>query len=233
MTQVKLTTQTYDILRNYSLINSSILIRKGSVIKTISVGENIVSEYKCEEVWPQTFGIYDLPQFLMAVSLFQDPILEFNNNSYLTIRGNGGNTCKYFFSSPDITLKAAPERDVQFPGADIEFNVATNTLTKIQRAANNLNTPDLSFISDPNGHILLRTCDKEDETCNVYEENLKGNCVDSLDLSMKIENLRLYDVMTSSSASSSTSYTAKVSSKLITQWEHSVLDLKYYIALEP
>ena len=141
MTQVKLTTQTCDILRNYSLINSSILIRKGSIIKTISVGENIVSEYKCEEVWPQTFGIYDLPQFLMAVSLFQDPILEFNNNSYLTIRGNGGNTCKYFFSSPDITLKAAPERDVQFPGADIEFNVATNTLTKIQRAANKLNTP--------------------------------------------------------------------------------------------
>ncbi len=49
---------------------------------------------------------------------------------------------------------------------------------------------------------------------------------------MKIENLRLYEVSNISAASPS-SYKAKVSRKLITQWEHSVLDLKYYIALEP
>ena len=49
------------------------------------------------ETFPQTFGIYDLNQFLSGLSLFQNPVLEFENESYVTIRSRG-RSAKYFFS---------------------------------------------------------------------------------------------------------------------------------------
>ena len=107
--KVILTRQTQAILKNFATINSSILFRKGSKIKTISVGENAIAEYECEEVFPQTFGIYDLGQFLQGIDLFTvkdvngiEPVLEFDNDSYVTIHGGGkaaAYTARYFFSS--------------------------------------------------------------------------------------------------------------------------------------
>ena len=43
--KVLLKKETQEILKNFATINSSILFRKGSTIKTISVGENAVAEY--------------------------------------------------------------------------------------------------------------------------------------------------------------------------------------------
>ena len=68
---------THQILKNFATINSSIMINAGNVLKTISVGENSIAEFKCEESFPQTFGIYDLSEFLTGMSLFDSPVLEF------------------------------------------------------------------------------------------------------------------------------------------------------------
>ena len=103
MSKVILSKQTREILKNFCTINSSILIREGSVLKTISVGQNAIAEYKCEESFPQTFGIYDLNQFLSGLSLFDDATLDFDNQNYVTIRGNDSSV-KYYFSNPEITL---------------------------------------------------------------------------------------------------------------------------------
>ena len=75
MNKVTLSQETKAVLENYATINGSILIREGSQLKTINVGENLISQYDCTEMFPQTFAIYDLNQFLLGLSLFQDPIL--------------------------------------------------------------------------------------------------------------------------------------------------------------
>ena len=92
MNKVILSEQTLQVLKNYSTINSSILIREGNQLKTISVGENALAQYSCEESFPQTFGIYDLNQFLAGLTLFQNPVLEFDNDNYVTIRSRGRST---------------------------------------------------------------------------------------------------------------------------------------------
>jgi hypothetical protein len=222
MNKVTLSQETKAVLENYATINGSILIREGSQLKTINVGENLISQYDCTEMFPQTFAIYDLNQFLLGLSLFQDPILEFNNAEYLTIRG-GGRSAKYYFSDPEITLKTAPDRNVNFPGADIEFSISGDQLKSLRRAANVYGIPDLVFKSSGGGTVTLNLCDRENETSNVYSQEIFGDNTGEYELVMKMENVNLV----------AGNYNVKISSKLITEWKHDTLPLIYYIALEP
>lgn len=222
MNKVTLSNQTKEVLKNYSTINGSILIREGSQLKTINVGENLISQYDCTEIFPQTFAIYDLNQFLAGLSLFQNPVLEFDNNEYLTIRGNG-RSAKYYFSDPEITLKTAPDRKVNFPGADIEFSITGSELEALRKAANVYGIPDLVFKSSAGGTVSLNLCDRENETSNVYSQEILGDNTGEYELTMKMEHVNLVPG----------NYDVKISSKLITQWKHSSLPLVYYIALEP
>ena len=221
MSKVFLSNQTLQVLKNYSTINSSILIREGSELKTISVGENAIAQYTCEESFPQTFGIYDLNQFLAGLSLFESPTLEFNNQEYVYIRGRG-RSAKYYFSDPEITLKSAPNKDVNFPGADIKFSLTQEDLTGLQKAANIYSLPDLVFRSQ-SGEISLELRDKENDTSNGYSQTVVGDTTGDYELTIKVENIRLHPG----------DYTVKVSKQLISEWKHQNLDLSYYIALEP
>jgi hypothetical protein len=222
MNKVTLSNQTKDVLKNYSTINGSILIREGSQLKTINVGENLVSQYDCEEVFPQTFAIYDLNEFLAGLSLFQNPVLEFDNQEYLTIRGNG-RSAKYYFSDPEITLKTAPDRKVNFPGADIDFSISSSELEALRKASNVYGIPDLVFKSYGGGTVSLNLCDRENETSNVYSQEIMGDNTGEYELTMKMEYVNLVQG----------DYHVEVSSKLITKWSHTRLPLVYYIALEP
>ena len=91
-------------------------------MKTISNAENILASATVEETFPQTFAIYDLNQFLAGMLLFDNPTLVFDNDDYVTIQGGRSRT-KYYFSDPEITLKTAPNKKVNYPGSDIQFNL--------------------------------------------------------------------------------------------------------------
>ncbi len=221
MSQVIISQQTMMVLKNFATINGSILIREGNILKTISVGENAVAQFKCEEIFPQTFGIYELNQFLSGLSLFDNPVLIFDNEEYVTIKSRG-RSARYYFSSPEITLKAAPDRDVKFPGADMEFTINQEDISALQKAWNVYGIPDLKFHS-VGGSVILSLVDKENETSNVFSLELPGDNTGEYELFMKMENIRLLPG----------DYTVKISSKMITEWKHTNLDLTYYIALEP
>jgi hypothetical protein len=222
MSTVNLSKQTRDILKNFCTINSSILIREGTVLKTISIGENSIAQYTSEEVFPQTFGIYDLNQFLSGLSLFDDATLEFDNENYVTIKG-GGRSAKYYFSNPEITLQSAPDRNVQFPGTDFSFNLKYEDLIALQKASAVYSLPDLSFRASRDGKIDLDLCDRENDTGNVYSQTVTGESTGNFEMYMKVENIRLHPG----------NYNVKVSSQHITQWQHQSIDLTYYVALEP
>ena len=104
MSTVALSKATIDILKNFSTINTSIVIKEGNILRTISNEENILASATIEETFPQTFAIYDLNQFLSGLSLFDSPSLVFDNDDYLIIK-SGRSRVKYYFSDPEITLK--------------------------------------------------------------------------------------------------------------------------------
>ena len=223
MSKVTLSKRTLDVLQNFSTINSSIVFRKGSTVRTISNAENILAKFTSDEIFPVDFAIYDLSQFLSGISLFSDPQLEFDNENFVSIRG-GRQSARYFFSDPEITLKSAPEKNVNFPGSDVQFNLAGDDLVALRKASAVYNLPDLTFQSEEGvNNIKLILRDKENDTSNTYEQSISGSCTGSYSLDLKIENIRLLPG----------NYTVKVSKHLISEWTNTDLDLTYYIALEP
>jgi hypothetical protein len=223
MSKVILSKKTLDVLKNFSTINSSIVFRKGSTVRTISNAENILAKFTGEEVFPSDFAIYDLSQFLSGISLFNDPQLEFTSNDYVSIRG-GRTSAKYYFSDPEITLKSAPEKNVNFPGADLQFTLSGEDLIALQKASAVYGLPDLTFQSEEGlDTIKLILRDKENDTSNTYDLTVAGCSTGTYSLDLKIENIRVLPG----------DYSVKVSKHLISEWSNANVDLTYYIALEP
>ena len=223
MSKVTLSKKTIDVLQNFSTINSSIVFRKGSTVRTISNAENILAKFTGEENFPADFAIYDLSQFLSGISLFNDPQLEFTSSDFVSIRG-GRQSAKYYFSDPEITLKSAPEKNVNFPGADLQFNLTGEDLIALQKASAVYGLPDLTFQSEEGlDTIKLILRDKENDTSNTYDLSVAGCCTGTFSLDVKIDNIRVLPG----------DYSIKVSKALISEWTNQNVDLTYYVALEP
>ena len=65
---MQISRQTVDILKNFSTINPSILVKPGSEIQTISTMKNILAKSAVTENFVNEFAIYDLPEFLNLVT---------------------------------------------------------------------------------------------------------------------------------------------------------------------
>ena len=217
-TPMKLSSNTTNILKNFSQINQSILIKKGNKLKTISVMKNILAEAEVEEDFEADFAIYDLNQFLSGLSLYDSPDLDFGD-SYLTIR-DGRRRAKYFFADPSVIV-SPPEKEISLPSKDVCFTVATQQLDKLLKAAAIYQVPDLSAVGR-NGKVELVVRDKKNDTSHEFSEEV-GDTDDEFCFNFKVENIKIipgtYDVV--------------ISSKLLAEFTNKNTDLKYYIALEP
>lgn len=219
MNRVQLTRETIEVLGNFVQINPSIIVCAGSEIRSISNLEHILAKYKCTEVFPIEFAIYDLSEFLNVVSLFEQPVLEFDNDQYVTIR-SGSKYSKYYFSNPEITLKRAPNTDVKFPGADIQFALTETDIKGIRKASNILDLEDINIKSD--GDIRVSLIDPDDETNNTYEQVFQGDATGDFSVNIKMENLVVL----------SGDYTLRICAKGMSEWQDNNRDLVYYIGLE-
>ena len=123
---MKLSDNAIAILKNFAGINNSILVKEGNKLRTISVAKNILAEAEIKEEFPRDFAIYDLNQFLNGLSLHQDPDLDFQQDTYLSIK-EGKRRVKYFFADPNVII-APPEKDITLPTQDVCFQMDSVTL---------------------------------------------------------------------------------------------------------
>ena len=216
---MKLSDNALAILKNFAGINNSILVKEGNKLRTISVAKNILAEAEIKEEFPRDFAIYDLNQFLNGLSLHQDPDLDFNQDTYLSIK-EGKRRVKYFFADPNVII-APPEKEITLPTQDVCFQLDSVTLEKLTKAAAVYQLPDMSAIGE-NGVIKLVVRDKKNDTSNEYAI-VVGETDKQFSFNFKVENIKIipgaYDVV--------------VSSKLLSEFTNTQHNLKYYIALEP
>ena len=191
---MKLSDNTLAILKNFAGINNSILVKEGNKLRTISVAKNILAEAEIKEEFPRDFAIYDLNQFLNGLSLHQDPDLDFQQSSYLSIR-EGKRRVKYFFADPNVII-SPPEKDITLPTQDVCFQMDSVTLEKLVKAAAVYQLPDLSAIGE-NGVIKLVVRDKKNDTSNEYAI-VVGETDKNFSFNFKVENIKIipgaYDI---------------------------------------
>jgi len=220
---MKLSEHTISVLKNFASINQNLVIKEGSELQTMSAMKNIVARSGVEENFPKEMAIYDLNEFLAALSLFSSPVLEFDEQ-YVTIKeeSNPTNSLKYFYSDPSVVQ--SPSKTITMPSEDITFELSSGDLSKMKRASAVIGAPDMVLENtDEPFKSILNAIDKKNDTANNYSLDISTNGDGQFKFYFKVENLKLMDG----------SYDVSVSSRNISNFKSKNSDVEYWIALEP
>ena len=214
---MKLSNGTINVLKNFSTINQNLVIKEGSDISTMSAMKNIVAKAKVEEDFIKEFAIYDLNEFLSALSLFEKPDLDFQDDYVVITEEGSAKSLKYWYSDPSVVT--TPTKDITMPSNEVKFDFSSDSLAEITKAASVIGAPDMVLEKGK-----LRVTDKKNTTANDYatELDVPDSDVD-YKFWFKVENLKLLPG----------SYSVEVSSKNISRFSNSSVDIEYFIALEP
>ena len=214
---MKISNDTRNIFKNFSTINSGIRVKSGNKLETISQMKNILAVATVDESFPQDFSIYNLPEFLGATSLLDDPDFQFGDSS-LTVADNNSSLA-YFYASEGMVT--APDKMITMPDSEIVIDISSTLLSELQESASVLGVNDLILSSDGTT-IKLEVTDKKNTTSNTFSRIVgEGNGV-SYTMNFKIENLKVLDG----------NYEVSVSSKGISHFNNKDVDLEYFIALK-
>ena len=218
---MKLNQTTQDILKNFAEINTNILIKSGSELNTISTMKNILAKATINDSFDREFGIYDLNEFLSVVSSLDKPELTLQEK-YMTISAEGSRSkVKYFYSDPSVIV--SPTKEVNMPESDVTFSLSESNLAQLRNMAAILSSPDLALIGTKDGDVVLKVCDKKNDTSNKFDIIVGENATANYTFYFKVENLKMI----------SGDYDVAVSSKSIAHFTNTKLPIEYWIALEP
>ena len=218
---MKLSSNTISVLKNYASINQNLVIKEGKEITTMSAMKNIVARAEVEEEFPQEVAIYDLNEFLSALSLFKSPNLEFQDTYVnITEENNPKTSLKYFYSDPSVVT--TPSKMITMPSNEVTFTLESATLSNITKAAAVIGSADL-VLENSNGTPSLTVKDKKNDTANSYSMGVDTKGDGKFSFFFKVENLKLMEGK----------YTVEVSSKKISHMKNESSPIEYWIALEP
>lgn len=194
-----LSADTVQILKNFSTINSNIMIRPGNTLRTWTVSKTILGEATITEDFDNEVAIYDLNQFLNCLSLIPGAEIEVTND-VVTIT-DGTNSIEYRCAVPS-SISTPPDKKINLPSQDVCVVLTEDNLETVKKAASVLQIPDVSLVGDGE-RIFLTVRDKSNSGSNSYKIDV-GETEAVFQLNMKVENLKLltgdYDVVVSCSS---------------------------------
>ena len=181
--------------------------------------KNIVSKATLPDTFEKEFAIYDLNEFLSAMSLFDDPDLEFGDSSVKI--SQGGQSLNYYYSDP--TVVTTPKSDITMPDASAIFTLKQSVFNQVLKASSVLGVPDMVVDVDSEGNMSIRVSDRKNDTSNSFSVALEGKSeVQDQKFYFKVENLNLL----------SGDYEVQVSHKGISNFKNLSKNVEYFIALE-
>lgn len=217
VTKMRLTKETFSLLKNFAEINSNILIKPGNVIRTMSAGRNIYAEAKVQEEFDTEIGIWDLNKFLGVISMFSNPDLEFNEQ-YVDI-SNGRSSVRYYYS--EASLLTVPNREIKTSTPILSFDLDENDLNEILKASRILQVSDVKILGE-DGVLKIVVDDAGNTTSNSFEvvinENYSGPDYNG---TVNVSEIKFMPG----------SYTVELTSSIISKFTHKSQNLFYYIAI--
>ena len=219
MSNVTFSKNTLTILKNFSNLNSNLLVTPGNVIKTITPSKNGMAIATVEEKFDVQFGIWDLNKFLGVVSLFNNPTFTFGDKS-VRIKNGGDSVVNYYYSEP--RLLTYPTKDVNMPSIDITITLTEKNFNELQKAASVMQLPDLSFKSDDD-EIVAMVSDLSDPTSNSYKVVVgSGDELPEFLFNFKMENIKILPG----------DYKINFAKNVVGEFIHQTIPVKYWYAME-
>ena len=213
-----LSQETVSILKNFSTINQSILIKAGKKVRSMSVMKNILVEADITEEFESDVAIYDLNQFLACLSLIPGGEVTLDKNSIVV--SDDKNSIDYRYSDPSV-ITAPPDKELKLPSEDVSVVLTEDHLETVKKAAAVLQIPDVSIVGDGE-KIYLTVRDKKNSGSNSYKIEV-GDTEDEFQFNLKVENLKVL----------ADNYDVTISKKNLARFQSHARPLVYFIALEP
>ena len=215
---MKLSENTINIMKNFSTINPSLLVNPGSVLTTITPGNQIYAKATVEENFPRQFTIYELSKFLGIISLFKEPEINFGEYQMTIISGR--QSVNYTYA--DISTIVAPPQNktLSISSAEIEFSIAQEELQRIVRATGVLQLPNIAVTGDGKT-INMTATNSKNPTTDVFSIEV-GETDKTFNMIFKVEAIIKLILA---------SYDVRITSKGISHFSSN--NIEYFIATDP
>lgn len=212
---MKLSARTLHLLKNFSTINPSIVLKPGGVVSTISPNKTILARASITDEIPNVVAIYNLSRFISTLSLFENPELDFGDKSVKISDGN--RSVLYHYADPSIIM-VPPEKQIKLPSTDAECIITNKDFQNITKALSVLGLPEIAIVGDGE-NISLEAIDTKNPSGDSFSINV-GESNTVFRAIFKSENLKIMDG----------DYTVSISSKGISQFVGT--EVSYWIAVE-
>lgn len=216
---MKLSDFSLAVLKNFSTINDGIVLRPGSIVRTVNEEQSIFAEAEVDDQFPVEFGIDDLNNFLGNVTTIGNPELSFEANTVLI--SDGKFSLNYKAHAPDLITAPPPGKKVKLDDPDVTFDLPKETLAKLLKLAAMNGLPNLSVIGS-NGELKLQTHEKADKNSNSAYTPVGPFVGEDFTATFKTENLKMIP----------DEYVVDLKKGLFARFTSKTRKLKYFIALE-
>lgn len=168
MSHYQITDATKNILKNFSGINTSILLKAGYVQKTVSASKSILAIATFADAWPLDTPVYQLPELLANISSYDRPSLTFEEKQFVIQGASSPSHVEYPYSDPSVIL-AAPDKELPIDDPQAVFTLPDSAVKEIKKFAAINNLPTITIDVDGAAtRIVVKPLDDKNPTSRVY-----------------------------------------------------------------
>ena len=211
---MKLSKRTQAILKNFAGINQSIVIQPGKQLQTISNVKDVFAKANIEEEFDKTIAIYDVNEFLGVLSLFEDPDLEFTDNSVKIKQGKASQT--YYYADASI-ITSPPEKGVSLPSVEVTGKLTREQIATLIKAAGLNDATSLTFT---NGSAKVWNSAVANSNAYTIEDVMSNEA--NYELSIAVEKLKMI----------ADDYDVEICAKGLSRF-NGTQGIEYFVALQP
>ena len=216
---MKLSESTINVLKNFATINAGMQFKEGSVVRTISKGQNVLGKATVTETFEKDFVIYDLNRFLSLCSSLTDPEIVINTDANnLTVKSGTSKTT--YGLADESMIVAPPAKELKIENSEVNFRLTKEDMNQVLKLSGILGLPNIAVTG--NGF-------------EIFISALDVKNVDSDDFSIKVgqtsANFRMIFITENLKMIPGT-YDVSISSKGISHFKHATDPIEYWIATE-
>jgi len=181
---MKLEAKTLAVLKNYALINPSILFKEGDVISTISPSKSILAKAKVPNTFSRRCAVYELTKLLGGISIAEDPEISFDTGSVIIKDKRSVQKIPY---TPEESIKTPPEKNIVLGSTAVTLSVTDADIKNVIKAAGNYGLPEIAFVGD-GATLAFQAVDAKNPNSSSYSIPV-GTTDKSFRVIFKVENI--------------------------------------------
>lgn len=214
-----LSDNTIQVLKNFSTISPSLLVKEGNVLRTMNKGESVLAEVTLDESFPQEFGIYDLKRLIAILSIHDKPEIKFEESELVLSAQQGRAVTHLRYCDMDLIPKPREKRIAMQD--DVTFSLSQEQLGWIEKVASTLQCSHV-VVQNKDGNIVVTTTDMKKKIDS--SDFVVGPAPDGISFKfvLVIDNLKIMPG----------NYEVAVDSRGISRWTNKDQKIVYWIAVE-